>query len=77
MNLCILLLVFSVYVGCVFGLFFMTKYFYEYNVFDSLKSLEAFRLEASIPALINVIVLQIFDELYETLSEQLTHNENH
>lgn len=76
-NCMLLVLVFSVYLGCVIGLFYMTKFFDDYNIFDSLSAISFLKLEVSIPCIINVGILNIFDSFYENLAEKLTDNENH
>lgn len=71
-NGIILGFVWSIYIGCLIGLFYMTKYFYEYDIFTGLEKLEFLKLEVSIPCSINVIILNIFDYFYESLSEHMT-----
>lgn len=71
-NGLILGIVFSVYIASVIGLFYMTKFFYEYDIFTSLERLNFLKLEVSIPCIINVIILNIFEYIYEVLAESMT-----
>lgn len=77
LNLCLLMMVFSCYLGAVIGLFYLTKYFDDQNVFDGAEALNFLKLEVSIPCIINVIILNVFDQFYESLAEKLTEQENH
>ncbi|CAD8208434.1 unnamed protein product [Paramecium octaurelia] len=76
-NGLILGFVFSIYIGSVIGLFYMTKFFYEYDIFTSLERLNFLKLEVSIPCSINVLILNIFEYIYERLAESMTDQENH
>ena len=58
-------MVFACYFGCVIGLFQFSYFLDEYDVFDALQVLGFLKLEAFIPAFINVIVLWIFNVFYE------------
>ena len=71
-NALLLGCVFSIYLGSVIGLFYMTKFFYDYNVFASLERLSVLKLEVSLPCIINVGLLSIFDYFYENLAENMT-----
>lgn len=71
-NISLLSLIFSIYLGSVIGLFYMTRFFDDYNIFDGLEKLSFLKLEVSIPCIINVILLNIFETFYEKLAKSMT-----
>lgn len=50
----------------------MTRFFDDYNIFDGLEKLSFLKLEVSIPCIINVILLNIFETFYEKLAKSMT-----
>ena len=71
-------MVFLVYGCMVLGLFFFSDFLIsKYDFVKEGGALAVIKLEATIPAVLNLILILLCDEIYDELSEELTNFENH
>lgn len=61
------------YGGILTGLFFFSDYLIKLNAFKN----TILKLEVTIPAILNLILILLCDEMYDELAEELTNFENH